>query len=228
MYSESFHFDKKNIGAVLGSQTKLSWSPSSHRHFFRNKFNSHYLNISCPKESFSEVVKVLKKEGVRFLSVTSPFKKEAGELIGLKISNTLDLLKAKGEFTDSAGVQSWVDQFLKKNLKVLIWGSGAISKVFKEKLGNKAFLLSSRGFDNHNNVKDCDTVLWCAGTEAKFDEALLNQNPSIKYVYDLDYKEHSNARVLALNTGALYISGEEFFMKQAREQQRFFNIRGEI
>jgi|GEM_PF-2254153 len=230
LYTESFHFDKKNIGAVLGSQTKLSWSPATHRQFFKDKFNSHYLNISCPKEFFDEALKALKGEGVRFLSVTSPFKKDAGQVSDLKLCNTLDVENVKGVFTDEVAIQLWVSQILEKDLKVLIWGSGAIAKVFKEKLGDRALLLSSRGHNDIKNVKGYDAVLWCAGTDAdaSFDEVLLTKNPSIKYVYDLDYKEHSNARALALNASALYISGKEFFLKQAQAQQKFFNIRGEI
>ena len=45
---------------------------------------------------------------------------------------------------------------------------------------------------------------------------------SPKVLIDLDYKESSEAREVALSWGSDYISGEAFFKKQAQAQQDFW------
>ena len=224
LYLESFDFQRENIGAVVGENTFLSWSPAFHRDFFRKCYDSSYLNISCLREEFNKnFIRFMKSKGVRYLSVTSPFKNKAGDLVNLTSCNTLDLKKNQGVNTDQNSINHWVDEIKSRTFKkVLIWGSGVMGRAFKEKLKNIAIMMSSRSETSKLELPIFEALVWAAGPQADLPFFILNQQKSLKAIYDLDYKEGSKGRFLALKTGALYISGEKFFEIQAKGQRVFF------
>jgi len=223
LYFESFDFKKENIGAVLGENTELSWSPATHRSYFKNEFDSHYLNISIQRDELSDdFLFFLKKQGLRFFSITSPFKKFFACKSSLESCNTYDLKTNEGADTDSKSVEKWSLDLLDKGYdNILIWGSGSMGSLFKNKLKNNAVLASSRMKLNHSEAV-FEALIWASGTDSAPPDCVLSQKEALKVVYDLDYKEESGGRLLALETGALYIPGKEFFMVQAMAQREFF------
>ena len=223
-YYESFDFNEKNIGAVIGDDTLLSWSPAFHRDFFKDNFSSTYLNIKTERNEFKKTTEFIHGKGVRFLSVTSPFKKEAGEWVGLQEQiNTLDLEAREGLSTDQLSIEALSEEIFKNGFKaVLVWGSGSMGEAISKKLNNIAEISSSRTESNLLKSESFEALIWASGPNAKMPEVILEQKESLKVVYDLNYKEESLGRLLALKTGALYISGKDFFDIQARGQTSFF------
>jgi hypothetical protein len=90
----------------------------------------------------------------------------------------------------------------------------------KKELGDKATLQSVRSYEPES-LKDekFEVLVWAAGADCLvFPE--LHVEPSV--IYELEYKEHSQAREVALAWGCDYIPGHEFFKTQARAQQDFW------
>ena len=124
--------------------------------------------------------------------------------------------------TDSLGLEQLTKETVQssKEQRVLIWGSGVMGKALKGILGECADLFSVRNEKSKEGAiqKDYDLVFWCAGLSA--DPPNLLSSPRV--LIDLDYKESSEAREVALSWGSDYISGEAFFKKQAQAQQDFW------
>ncbi len=222
-YEVDFLNSKKSFnGAVIGEDVSLSYSPAYHRAFFKEKFKGTYVRISLYKDEFlKENLNFIKSLGVQFLSVTSPFKKKLGDLSGyLGGANTLYMnedLRAKD--TDALSIS-----FLKKELfkvkSVLIWGAGSMGvKIFK-KIREKTVLQSVRDYeDGALQGKSFEALIWSAGPECVI-KPKLKIPP--KVIYDLEYKDHSQAKAVALLWGCDYISGRDFFITQAKAQQKFW------
>lgn len=209
-------------GAVLGGDVGLSFSPEMHRDFFTKNFASTYVAISLKQNEFTpKTLKFLKSLGIDFVSVTSPFKKEAGLLSGasgpvnsLKLSDPIKFANTDLEGLRDLGLK------LKSAEKVLIWGSGALGQQIKDFLGGKAELVSVRDYQKSPRTIEADVVVWAAGLKCKVYPQFGSLRP--KLIYDLDYKEQSLARIIALEQGCEYISGKDFFVLQGLKQQEFF------
>ena len=158
LYIEAYEFKRENVGAVIGEDTCLSWSPFTHRETFKKKYGAHYLNVSCARKGFNdEFIRFLKSKGLRYLSVTSPLKKEAGQKVDLDSCNTLDLRKGMGLSTDQISIDCWVSEIKSKGFKkILIWGSGAMGQEFKDRLKELATIMSSRTSDRSTLVETSD------------------------------------------------------------------------
>lgn len=210
-------------GAVIGSDVDLSHSPSYHRLFIMENFKGTYFKISLYQDEFSkENLDFLSSLGIKFGSVSSPFKDELGAAGGYNgpantfyMGDHLEVLN-----TDVDSVDRLVKQ-LKKYSSVLVWGAGATGKIIADRLGSKAALQSVRQYDEATTEfgKDFDVLVWCAGSEC-----LVSPNLKVKplVIFDIEYKEHSRAKAVALSWGCEYISGADFFTTQAKAQQKFW------
>ncbi len=209
-------------GGVVGEDVSLSHSPAYHRAFFKEKFKGTYVCISLYKDEFlKENLDFIKSLGVKFLSVTSPFKEKLGELSGyLKVANTLYINENLKVWDTDASSISFLKEELFKVKSVLIWGAGTMGvKIFK-KIGKKAVLQSVRDYkDGTLKDRSFEVLIWSAGAECVI-RPKLKVPP--KVIYDLEYKDHSQAKAVALLWGCDYISGRDFFLTQAKAQQEFW------
>jgi len=211
--------DGENKGAVLGEQIFLSRSPGFHEHFFKKTFKSFYSSIKMNRSEFNEDnLDLIKSFGYRFFSVTAPFKNQMSFLGAKESVNSLVLNEKENSFfdTDHFGLEAIVDK-IEKNEKVLIWGSGSMGQALKSLLGDKAELLSVRDYGG-SELSNFDVMIWCAGPDA---DAPNFEVLPLK-IFDLEYKEQSKAKQIALELGTQYISGEHLFATQARAQQSFW------
>lgn len=216
------HFDSAFNGAVLGGDVTLSYSPAFHRSFFSEEFKASYVSISLNEGEFSkENLLFLNKLGFAFFSVTAPFKKDFLALGAQKPANTL-AIDSQNTFksldTDRFSIESLISN-LDSKFKILIWGSGDMGKAVFNLLGSeRSKLISVRDYENEP-FQGCDALIWCAGL-SPFKKPVFKMNPKI--IFDLEYKESSKAREVALETGSQYISGKSFFEIQAVAQQKFW------
>jgi len=207
-------------GAVLGENVFLSHSPGYHRSFFRSQFDSFYSSIAIERDEFTlENFDLIKSLGYCFFSVTSPFKNKLSFLGIEDVTNTLvcsDDKLAIGANTDESALKNILETF-KNEKKIMIWGSGAMGQTISSLFEKRAVLKSVRSYKGEE-MEPCGLLIWCAGVHSpqpKFREAPLK-------VLDLEYKEHSRAKIFAVENGASYKSGEEFFKSQALAQQVFW------
>lgn len=222
-YEAGYLSSKSGVsGAVLGGDVSLSHSPAFHRCFFRDHFGGTYLRISLYKDEFvEEHLQFLKTLGISFFSVTSPFKKELGKYSKeTDAANTLSVLKEWSvEDTDKRSI-IYLRKELKESSRVLIWGSGAVGTAIHNELDGRSELQSIREY-KEEAFKDegFDALVWSAGSECLL-RPELSTPPRV--IYDIEYKEHSQAKDVALSWGSQYISGEDFFKVQAKFQQKFW------
>ncbi len=207
-------------GAVIGGDVSLSYSPSFHREFVYKNFGGIYVHISLfPDEFTKENLDFMKKLGIRLFSITSPFKKSVGEFLGTGLKlNTLYLgHKNKGADTDAVAVDFLVSKL--DDQSALIWGNGAMGQSIFEKLeGGKSKIQSIRSYvpgSLKNRV--FDVLIWASGVDCLMHPEL--ETPPNKV---FEFKEHSQAREVALKWSVDYESGHEFFKIQALAQQKFW------
>lgn len=214
--------ENAKYAAVLGGDVSLSHSPSFHRDFIHQNFGGAYLHISLyPDEFLPENLSFMKSLNIRFFSVTSPFKRNVGEFLKSDLMmNTLYLGPInRAVDTDSNAVKA-LSKELSGSSRVLVWGSGAMGQSIYKELGEKATLQSIRSYNEGSlKSKEFEVLIWAAGADCLVYPE-LKMIPSV--IYDLEYKEHSQAREVALAWGCDYISGHEFFKTQALAQQEFW------
>jgi len=212
-------------GAVLGEDIFLSRSPGFHRSFFKERFSSFYSGIPLKRNEFNnENFDFIRSFGYSFFSVTAPFKDQLAFLGCEKSLNTISTgIDGLYKFTDTdrLALEFLTEQILKYK-KPLIWGSGSMGKALKELIGDKAKLISARQYES-SVLEGFDALVWCAGPNA-FTPKLAKAPYCI---FDLEYKEQSRAKQVAIEWGTSYISGEDFFVSQAKAQQSFWLETGE-
>ncbi|MGH1468549.1 MAG: shikimate kinase [Bdellovibrionales bacterium] len=215
--------DKEGLsGAVIGGDVSLSHSPAFHKKFFKDHFGGTYVRVSLYQDEFlQENLSFLNSLGVSFFSVTSPFKKELGKYSkDLEVANTLSTRGVWSvEDTDKASIL-YLKEELKNKKSVLVWGAGAVGTSVYKTLEDKARLQSIRDYEEGAlEGEDFDALVWSAGSECILRPKLQNHP---KVIYDIEYKEHSQAKAVALSWGSKYISGKDFFRVQAKAQQDFW------
>lgn len=209
-------------GAVLGGDVSLSHSPSFHSSFFHDEFKASYASISLNEDEFSkENLLFFKSLGFSFFSITAPFKKELKNFGSGQVANTM-FIGPKDVFhttdTDKFSIESLASS-LRLDSKILIWGAGDMGQALFKCLGpDHAKLVSVRNYKGEP-LGNFNTLIWCAGEEAL---KLPNFTQKPKVIFDLEYKESSRAREVALEKGSQYISGKSFFETQAVAQQEFW------
>jgi len=219
--------DKNNFnGAVLGKDTKLSYSPSFHREFFLKVMNSNYVSISMDDDamSLSDMFTFLKKKSIKFLSVTSPYKNDLAKFTGAQEPQNTAYLNTnaiESINTDKISIADLIQRIEGLKLKVCVWGEGALGRsIYDQIKQNEKEIRSIRR--SADVPIDVEVLIWACGSETSVTPKFINNKNSLKFVFDLEYKEHSFARKLAQESEAQYISGMDFFEKQAEAQQVFF------
>lgn len=207
--------------AVLGSDTTLSWSPLFHQHWSKED-GENFLNLSVSDPMDKNEIEFLQELGLQGLAITSPFKHWAASNSPKSFANTWSL-NTGGDFAaDNTDIEA-LKELLPTNIaqqSVLIFGQGAIGKQLQELIPH-AKCLSSRSLSSGSDkiLENFDLVLWAASPTAEFN-GLPRQ---VGTVWDMNYFEHSQARVYAQLAGAEYVSGREFFETQGRLQQAIWS-----
>lgn len=235
LYLDSNKYKNGSMGAVLGGDTRLSHSPSFHRKYFATKMNSNYLSVSLNTVTadLKEVFDFLESKNIRFLSVTAPFKKDVAQLAKTSEPQNTVFLKSKPTTrkdeifkttnTDKVSIEKLIKKIEDLNLKVCIWGQGAMGQLIYDQLKTKNKQI--RSVRKSSNVAvEAQILIWACGAETNALPFFKEGAKPLKYIFDLEYKEHSFARKLAQDSGAKYISGEDFFINQAEAQQQFFSL----
>lgn len=228
------HQQGSGFAAILGDPVDHSWTPGIHADFFKQK-NMPVLRIQIQESEWAQALPCLEKLGLCAAAVTSPLKKEAlrwsaqvsDRARGLQAVNTLKRQGKKwsADNTDSTGLhQVLQEQGLDAwQGPVMVWGGGGTLQVLRELFPQAAFYsVRSQALREDSPpaagiVKD-SLWIWAAGPQDPLPE--FAAQPAI--VLDLNYREDSNARELALRHRARYISGEAMFRFQAAEQQLFW------
>lgn len=217
----------KSLGAVFGGDTGLSHSPAFHRSFFLNHADSNYVSVSLKNDSadLKNVFHFLKGKNIKFLSVTSPYKNNVAKLTqSSEPQNTVFLGQdeVKSLNTDKVSIAKLIERVQSLKLKVCVWGGGAMGQYIFDHLSTKEKQIRSIR-DSADVPVDAQVIIWTCGAETEKFPIFKSQTSPLKCIFDLEYKEHSFARKLALQTGAKYISGVDFFIDQAEAQQKFFS-----
>jgi len=185
----------------------------------RFSFKSFYSSIPMSRHEFSkENLELIESFGYRFFSVTAPFKDQMKFLGSDKPVNTLVLNKNKNVFldTDHIGLRTIADKVGEQE-RALIWGAGVMGQALKSLIGERADILPVRTYKGEE-LSGFEVLIWCAGSDAQ----CPNFSSLPNKIFDLEYKEQSKAKQVALALGTEYISGDDLFTNQAKAQQSFW------
>lgn len=236
LYSDDF----LQFAAVIGNPINHSYSPVYHYEYMKKK-NIPYFRIRIEEKEFDEALECLESFGLRYASITSPFKesvyrkyqKRCGEILNLKSANTLIFLQNLEipapvglANTDTMGLIKTLSQIssevLKRSLSSLtlvLWGGGGVVSAVKNEVPH-IHLVASRDGKLPKGIQEIDILIWAAP------RSLLTQTPkncTIKCIFDLSYSESSMGLELALKYKVPYFSGLDMFKEQARGQQLFWS-----
>jgi shikimate kinase len=213
----------QGFAAVLGGAVDLSWTPSFHEEFFRAQ-GMPVVSVAVAEKEWDEALDVLVKLGLRAAAVTSPLKKKAfsrctdfvtPEDRELGSLNTLFFQDEKifGVNTDLIGLREIFGPALKR----VVWGGGGLLPVLKKVFVDAEFVPAREG-----KVLNKDSVIIWASLRS---DQVRCPHPlkHVKKVIDLNYNENSMGKELALLASCPYVSGAEFFKRQALHQQTFWS-----
>lgn len=230
--------ETKRFAALLGDPVFHSRTMAEQSEFFLEKFNAPVWPILLADEEFESAFQVLKDKGLIAAAVTSPLKKSAfrfaqlksPEAIELEAANTLFIRQEKGTChnTDLVGFaklieKSKIDQ---KNAVVAVWGGGGTLSVIKKILPQviEISVRTRKPREAHITLpRSVDVLIWAAGPR---DEA--PQDIDFEVLIDLNYREDSRARELAVSKQKKYIAGDEMFLAQAEAQREFWTSEIEV
>jgi shikimate kinase/shikimate 5-dehydrogenase/uncharacterized damage-inducible protein DinB len=213
--------------AVIGKDTRLSWSPLFHSVWALNNA-AHFLSLSLDTPPTQKNLAFLRKLGLKGAAVTSPFKEWACFL-----ARTLE--EATGSFantllfastapspqvanTDARALSELCSQ-LPPNKSTLILGRGAIGQQLAALFPHADWMGARELEEGPTLSKDYELLIWATGPD--FTSTKLPQTTHL--VWDMNYFQHSQAHVYAQKLDAEYISGRDFFVKQAELQQEFWS-----
>jgi shikimate dehydrogenase len=239
------------IYAVAGNPCSHSLSPPLFNHLFSQyRMNSHYTRLCWP--DFGEIIREAKKIDIRGLSVTIPFKSEAlafsdepdehAEAIGA--SNTLVMCEGTtyGFNTDWIGIRDPLSHLKGAQAAVIGAGGAASAAVYAlqsldmdvtlfTRTPSKAEGISERffvpvkplsGFSDANPdiIINATPVGMGSDMRSPIDVSLLQREMT---VFDLVYTPADTPLLIAARkAGCTTIPGLEMFVRQAREQFRYF------
>lgn len=212
-----------NFGAVLGDPVGHSYSPAFHKEFFKIK-KCPFFKIKVRDGEWREALDVLFKLGLRYAAVTSPLKLYAGTLAQQpEPLNTImwDSSQRRwlGLNTDTPALSEVLAPY--RSTKVMVWGGGGVLPGILKTLPMAAAYSARLGRpkEGHVELQNPEVFIWAAGTA---DLNLIPKNIKPRIVIDMSYTENSPGRELADLWRSEYISGIEFFFKQAKLQQKFW------
>lgn len=210
-----------SFAAVLGEPVLHSWSPWTHFEFFSRRQMPFYF-IHLDESDFFTGIDYLRELGLLAAAVTSPLKKVAAELceIADQSINTLYYKnKWLGTNTDFQGLSKAAEAY--RGMKVRVWGGGGTLQPLKLVFPDAEFYsvrtARSRSGDSSSGGA-FDVLVWAAGPRA-------NTPPRewrAQRIFDLNYREDSEARRLAFEWRVPYTNGKEMFLEQAMGQQIFW------
>ncbi len=221
------------FAAVLGNPIQHSWSPVEHADFFQSL---PFWKIQIEASEWPGTIIFLRQLGLKFAAVTSPFKKQAFDLVKNN-SAPQDLLSSKGGScntlffgSDILGTNTDLSA-LKKILQIYfdistaVWGGGALVSALQSILPKAQFYSSTQACERSSGISaaDCASpqiLIWSAPRGDSLQMPPAHWQPET--VYDLNYAENSAGREYALLCKAKYVSGAEFFREQAKLQQEFW------
>lgn len=221
---------------ILGEQVEHSLTPEFHKAFFLEK-KSLPLRISINQNQFSEsILDDFKKMGIKYLAITSPYKHKIYNYIkpDLKVAqfesvNTCLITKnvIRACDTDFPGLKDFFSSNIDPSKKTLVWGGGSLLPMLKHLLPEAIFVAARTGElrSQNQSLNDFDSTLevqmvWASGEQGMSPEF---KNLLITKVIDLDYKDSSKAKAWAYKHKVAYVSGKDFFVKQALKQQEFWD-----
>ncbi|MBL7543102.1 MAG: hypothetical protein JNL11_04760 [Bdellovibrionaceae bacterium] len=232
LYNENFD----EFAAVIGNPIYHSYSPVFHYEYMKKR-TMPYFKIRIEEKDFDEAMEFLEELGLRYASVTSPFKeatyrkykKRLGDAGKIKSVNTIwfgNQHAVEVTNTDSLGLKKTLEQIatdvFKRNLEkltIVLWGGGGVVAAVKGEIPH-VHLVASRNGQLPASLKNIDILIWAAP------RSLLTQTPkncSIGVVFDLGYVESSMGLELAKQNRLTYFSGLEMFKEQGRGQQIFWS-----
>lgn len=111
------------------------------------------------------------------------------------------------------------------DIPVAVWGGGGTLPLLRKQFSQAEFFSAQTGLSRENNDLSQWTpeiVIWAGGRFQEEGTSLPPKNWRPQLVVDLNYREDSGGRELALKVGAKYLSGETMFYAQADAQQLFW------
>lgn len=228
-----------SFAAILGEPVEHSWTPGEQAEFFA-EHRMPVLRIAIKEPEWDTAFPILEAMGLRAAAVTSPLKTKAFAVsedlsaVGAELGTVNTLARDRsgqwcGDNTDIQGFEALlhVSNLGEWSGPVVVWGGGGTLPLLRHSFPEAVFYSARsqrpRGeeFAHGSPLAGPPDALWiwAAGPEA--DEPKFDAKP--KFIIDLNYREDSNARSLALKTGARYISGAGMFFAQADGQRKFWN-----
>lgn len=237
-----------NFAAVLGNPIQHSLSASFHYDFFRNK-GLPYFRIAIAPEEFEYTIQYLCRLGLRFASITAPFKNSILSLESGSSKNSVNTvcflqadkeskfhsnngngLKLEVTNTDRDAIQEVFKNFFKKYSSkdlIAVWGGGGILDSLKNFDLNLDFFSVRTGELKENSFSavraaNYNVVIWALPSNH---EALPPKEWQPRLIIDLNYSENSQGREYFQMQDiqkCQYVSGLSMFETQALKQQEFW------
>lgn len=235
--------ESKNFAAVLGHPVQHSLSPGYHYDFFKKR-NQSYFCIDIPTEQWDSAWSFLIERGLRYASVTAPHKKrlaqstqtqlESANTAALVVRSDFSEVQAVVANTDVVALAEILAQCLDgRNIQnpIAVWGGEGILSALAS-LDFEFDFISSRelklkeGSASKMVLSEYEVIIWAAPMDSEFFPPSQWQ-PSL--IFDLNYFENSKGREYFLKQPkgqCQYVSGFDFFERQALEQQKFWRQYG--
>lgn len=216
----------QSFAAVLGFPVSHSASPEFHHSFFARKQMNFYA-LTIEPTDFETAFGLLNELGLCACAVTSPLKAVVADFFGHhgQVMNTLYRDQDGGWLCDNTDQPALKDLFETiKDQPCIVWGGGAMQTNLRSLLLKATEYSASLGKpreESHSSAEignAAKILIWGAEPLAKTPQEHGLAWP-LEVVYDLNYREDSQARAFAKNIQARYVSGEDLFKKQALRQQ---------
>lgn len=231
-----------SFAAVLGYPVRHSRTPQEQKSFWQ-KQGMPVFAIDIAENQWPYSVTVCHKLGLRFAAVTSPLKKLAFELATehdplskeLQSVNTLKFEKVmhpiRSTNTDLQGliatknkIAELYPEIVHAIPQIIIWGGGGTLEVVK-RVWPQAVAFSMRTGQPREDLQknwlpdnsQKLIVIWACGPT----DAIPPEQIKPDLVIDLNYREDSMARELAMQSKCIYVGGDIMFVAQAEAQMRF-------
>lgn len=221
----------KGYFGIIGQNINHSYTPGFHKRFFQDK------GIYPFFTGDQEMLNPENCSSIKFFAVTSPYKKVVFKLFNfeeaheakedLKSGNTLFCDQKKVFNTDFLAMKDFLLENIEKEFPTVVWGGGALLLQLKAIQPQAIFVSARTGLVRGGDLKiegylsegQKINLIWASGQKGIEPPPQLD----IVKIIDLDYRENSRAKLHSYNKGFKYISGYDFFVKQALLQQQLWD-----
>lgn len=209
----------ERFAGVLGDPVFHSWSPTYHYTYFQRQ-GLPFFAIEVASVEWDQALALLTTLGLCYAAVTSPLKTK----IGMNNSMRLSAGSWRFENTDIMALQIVLKAYLQSS-SIFVWGGGGTLDSIRSLIPQARFFSVRTGEEREPQVKALseaspEVVIWAAAPGA----GLPPDSWQPQQVIDLNYREDSRAKELAIRCRAQYISGEAMFRLQADAQQNFWGL----